>query len=73
MAFAALALAGGAITVPLADSTPAAEPPQIVTMVDGKMLCGAVGLDPNATLWLHARPFDQASFGTVVAACPTYR
>ncbi|MEU0503423.1 hypothetical protein [Nocardia sp. NPDC005998] len=55
---AALALAGGAITVPLADSTPAAEPPLIVAMVDGKMRCGAVGLDRNGTLWLHAIPFN---------------
>ncbi|MGW4771737.1 hypothetical protein ACWEO2_27315 [Nocardia sp. NPDC004278] len=48
--FAAPALAGGAITVAFADSTPAAEPPLIVTMVDGKMLCRAVGLDRDGTL-----------------------
>ncbi|WP_433733201.1 hypothetical protein ACQP0C_13150 [Nocardia sp. CA-129566] len=70
---AALALAGGAITVALADSTPTAQPPLIMAMVDGKMLCGAVSLDRDGTLWLRARPLNEASFVTVVTACPTYR
>jgi hypothetical protein len=71
--FSSLALASGAITVALADSVPAAEPPLMMAVVDGKMLCGAASLDRDGTLWLRARPLNEASFVTVVSACPTYR
>ncbi|MFX0579044.1 hypothetical protein [Nocardia nepalensis] len=69
----AFALAGGAITVALADSAPATEPPLMMAVVDGKMLCGPASLDRDGTLWLRAKPLNEASFVTVVAACPTMR
>ncbi|WP_433683915.1 hypothetical protein [Nocardia sp. CA-119907] len=57
----------------IANSTPTAEPPLIMAMVDGKMLCGAAGLDRDGTLSLRAEPLNEASFVIVVTACPTYR
>lgn len=74
VAIAALALASAAVTVSLADeSTPAATPPLMMAIIDGKMYCGAASLDPDGTLWVRARSLHEATFVTVVAACPTYR